>query len=818
MDPALASASTPAPVTFEDGLGTRRLAVDRTRNETVEMLCLRGDLTGVPSFEFALRERVGHLAAFSDASYGRVRSVERLKDPGSTLALVSDVTAGTRLSEILRFAEAADVTLDIDAALCLLRQLVPAIALLHENMPDIAHGAIGAERLVVTPGARLIIVEHVMGSALEQLRYSQERYWRELRIAVPRSAGLPRFDHRTDAAQLGAVALSLILGRPLHDEEGPARLGDLVSSAWAVSARGGLEPLPAGLRAWMMCALQLDARNSFESAIDAQEELERVLGESDYLAAPATLESFLERYGAAAALVEPVAMPEPPARPIHVPAPEPSHAAVPEPRPFVSQPLISQPAGPRSGVRPVIIHDPDLDIELSPIAMPTAPARTPSSSIRVPVAAPRAAAPAAPSVAPTPAPPAPATYASILAPTPTPAHAPASVTTTTPPPAAYASEPSTVTAPKPSPPSFAASSTPASAPAMPAFTRKEPAAIAVPLDLSPDESADEFETPKASDIRKRWPLAAAAVGLIALAGAGIPAVRHFVSPAPTVTDGTLIMTSNPAGAKLFVDGVEKGVTPLTVQLKPGAHSLELRGDGPPRLMPITMTAGAQISQYIEIPKVAANAGQLQVRTEPAGARVSVDGVLRGTSPVTVPDLTPGEHAVSLESASGTVKQIVAIEAGITASLMVPLSGGTEGVPVSGWIAVTAPADVQVFENKRLIGTSQSDRLMVSAGRHDLEIVNETLGYRTTRTLQVSPGKVTPIKIDFPKGTIALNAVPWAEVWVDGEKVGETPIGNLSLTLGAHEIVFRHPELGEQRHAATVTLNSPARLSVDLRKK
>jgi hypothetical protein len=109
---------------------------------------------------------------------------------------VSDVTVGTRLSEILRFAEVNDVTLDIDAALCLLRQLVPAIAMLHENMPDIAHGAIGPERLIVTPNARLIVVEHALGSALEQLRFSQERYWRELRIAVPRSAGLPKFDHR----------------------------------------------------------------------------------------------------------------------------------------------------------------------------------------------------------------------------------------------------------------------------------------------------------------------------------------------------------------------------------------------------------------------------------------------------------------------------------------------------------------------------------------------------------------------------------------------------------------------------------------------
>ena len=255
--------------------------------------------------------------------------------------------------------------------------------MLHENMPDISHGAIAAERLVVTPNARLVVVEHVMGSALEQLRYSQERYWRELRIAVPRSAGLPRFDHRADVAQLGVVALSLIMGRGLHDEEGPSRLGDLVSSAWAVSARGGLEPLPAGLRAWMMCALQLDPRNSFESAIDAQEELERVLGESDYLAAPATLESFLERYRAAADSSSTATMAEAP-RPITVSTPEPMHAAAAEPKPILSQPAVSQPtasqptvsqpavsrptvsqpAAGRPAVRPVIVHD-ELPIELS---------------------------------------------------------------------------------------------------------------------------------------------------------------------------------------------------------------------------------------------------------------------------------------------------------------------------------------------------------------------------------------------------------------------------------------------------------------------
>jgi PEGA domain len=55
------------------------------------------------------------------------------------------------------------------------------------------------------------------------------------------------------------------------------------------------------------------------------------------------------------------------------------------------------------------------------------------------------------------------------------------------------------------------------------------------------------------------------------------------------------------------------------------------------------------------------------------------------------------------------------------------------------------------------------------------------------------------------------------VWIDGEKAGETPLGNLPIAIGPHEIVFKHPELGEQRHAATVMAGTPARLSVDLTK-
>jgi len=83
-------------------------------------------------------------------------------------------------------------------------------------------------------------------------------------------------------------------------------------------------------------------------------------------------------------------------------------------------------------------------------------------------------------------------------------------------------------------------------------------------------------------------------------------------------------------------------------------------------------------------------------------------------------------------------------------------------------------------------------------------------------VQVGPGKVSSLTLDLPQGVVNLNAAPWAEVWIDGRRVGETPIGNLSVSIGPHEVVFKHPQLGEKRQAISVTLGAPLRLSVDMK--
>jgi hypothetical protein len=137
---------------------------------------------------------------------------------------------------------------------------------------------------------------------------------------------------------------------------------------------------------------------------------------------------------------------------------------------------------------------------------------------------------------------------------------------------------------------------------------------------------------------------------------------------------------------------------------------------------------------------------------------------------------------------------------------------------AGWLSLTSTAPLQLREAGKIIGTTESDRVMLPVGEHTIEITNAALGFRAERKVRVVAGKTTASRIDLPNGSLSINAQPWAEVWVDGERIGETPIGNLTRAIGTHEVVFRHPDLGERRESVVISLERPARIGVDLRKK
>ena len=223
----------------------------------------------------------------------------------------------------------------------------------------------------------------------------------------------------------------------------------------------------------------------------------------------------------------------------------------------------------------------------------------------------------------------------------------------------------------------------------------------------------------------------------------------------------------------------------------------------------------QLPSELAAPAAVAS-GTLQIATEPPGARVSVDGAMRGTAPITISNLNAGDHAVTVRADGGDpLKRTVTVQEGATASLIITMPRA--GTFASGWLAISSEVALQVMEKGELLGTTEMPRILLPAGAHELELVNPGLDYRVTRNVTIAGGQTATFAVAHPRGTLSVNALPWAEVWIDGQRAGETPIGNYSIPIGTHELLFRNPEFGEQRKTITVGAQGPVRVGVDMKK-
>ena len=252
-----------------DGIGDRLLMFDNSGTTSLELLRFRPELVAVPGFEESLRDRVGQLRDFTHPAFPQVRAVEHLD--GGGLALVSTVTAGKRLAEVFR-SQRARAGVHPAFAAWLVRDLTSALAELQRRGDDIAHGGLTPERIVITPDGRLMIVEHVLGSALECLKRPPGRLWLDFGVLAPENGnGAARLDRRTDVIQLGWIVLSALIGRRMTSAEYPQRAEAHIDEF--VRTAGPRSPaLVAALRSWLGRALQVKG-DCFASAVDAHEAL-----------------------------------------------------------------------------------------------------------------------------------------------------------------------------------------------------------------------------------------------------------------------------------------------------------------------------------------------------------------------------------------------------------------------------------------------------------------------------------------------------------------------------------------------------------------
>ncbi len=619
--------STPV---FADGFGRRLVRIETAEAAPTEHLLLSASLATHPGFAAALGERVTRLHGRRLTAYARVQRLDG--DGAGGLTVVSEYVKGWRLADLLDVAESENLTLDIGVVMLLLRQLLPTAALLSTQIRDAASGALGPEHLLLTPQGRLVLTDYVFGPAVDALGWDAEQLWRNLRVATPPGAAGKAVSQRGDVVQVGITVLSLVAGRRLRDDEFPERVEVLVASARQKTPAIIDAPLSPGLRDWLMRALQL-APKSFEKLFDAQMALERLLAsDSALLAQPAELDQAVARFERFMPAFE---MPQPP--------PE--------------LPLLEAPP-------------PDL-VPLAVAFDAPAPAAV-ALDAPVPASAAASSAPEAPPAADPAAAPAPTRRSGVRKKR---AEAAAALLADGDPVADMATATMTDTATSHTRERVAEAVTDPVADAP--FT-EEVAPLPARQARWTDSPAAEPEPscePLVVEAEPPWWRSARFVAALVAAAIVQTAFIGWLLTRPTEGlggDGELVVQSRPSGATVVVDDREHGVTPLTVRVAPGTHVLQVRaGAAEPRVIPLQIRAGVQTAQYVELQGVATT-GVLEVRSEPAKARVTIDGRAHGSTPLTLRDVAPGEYRIVLERAGWTSTQVVRVEPGSTAQLVVPI--------------------------------------------------------------------------------------------------------------------------------------------------
>jgi hypothetical protein len=620
---------------LSDGLGDRLLMFDNTSSSPLELLRFRPELGEQAAFEDALRKRVRDLERLRHPAIARVRAVEWLGN-GEGLALISNHVAGRRLSEVLARADVGLGAQGSGLALSLIRQLTPALAALQEHGGGIAHGVLTPERIVIAPDGHLVLVEHVLGSALNAVGWSARRLQVELGLALPGAARFVSLDRGTDVTQLAFVALSILLGRRLDSSDYPDRIERLLDETGRSAGHGAALPR---LRGWLARAFQLEG-DPFESALDAHDALTDLIETTSQ-------------------------------------------------RRFVSMSGSHDLAGAMATMTTTRQH-------LATTDAPDAPPVTQVWPVPVPLG-------------------------------------------------------------------------------------ETPRPLALPKPAA---------GPRRIGRGARWAIGILAVFVLAQAGiiTGLMLRRSADGP----TDATPTAAGPPSTSAPVQTSTAALLQPNPAAVEPVA---------PPPAIP-------------SAPPVASIAPSgLEITSDPPGARVTINGERRGVTPLTL-TMAPGQYAVAVSDGRTTVTRSVTVPSGGTATFTAAMAPAGAS---AGWVTITSPVELQVQEDGALLGTTKAARLMLPAGRHSLELSNTAVGFQTSVVVDIQPGKTATTSVTVPNGSLSVNALPWANVFVDGRPVGTTPVANLELPLGTHEVIWRHPQLGERRQTVVVTLTAPLRLVMDLSK-
>ncbi len=273
------------------------------------------------------------------------------------------------------------------------------------------------------------------------------------------------------------------------------------------------------------------------------------------------------------------------------------------------------------------------------------------------------------------------------------------------------------------------------------------------------------------------------------------------------------ISSTPPGAAVTVNGLSRGITPCTVDRLPSGENriaLALQ-DYLPHEQKVTLQAGDDQAIAVPLKPVPAS---LSLISTPPGARIFVDGEVRGQTPLTIGTIEPGTHTIRAELA-GCEPQTLTVEIGraqakVQDIQLIRNTGSFELVTDPSGVSVAVDGqDKGLTEATTPEAPSRVLKMDLPEGEHRLQLSKKGF-YSVEKTIAVKRNEVVVVrelmKRKFIADTVVRTKATPPEV-LTGILSKRQPNGDVELetkpgifrTLKAEDVLAVDPLVPDTQH-------------------
>ena len=267
--------------------------------------------------------------------------------------------------------------------------------------------------------------------------------------------------------------------------------------------------------------------------------------------------------------------------------------------------------------------------------------------------------------------------------------------------------------------------------------------------------------------------------------------------------GSLSINSVPTGSVVMINGQVKGKTPYSIdRIKSDSYNIKVSKDLYHTYEEnFIITDGSVNTRDISLTPAF---GKLTVKTNPAGAKVRIDGQSRGATPFELDELPSGNYHITItKDLFQTIDLDIVIEDGKNLDLNPKLEAR------SGTLSITGkPNGAIITANGKKIGNLPLKGYRIAEGMVELTASAKDYHSQTEfMNIQRDQSYEHVFNLDRHSGKlIVITEPPDADVYLDNERKGKTPSILDGIPIGLHTVDIKHPSFLPQSETFTLALN------------